>query len=389
MATYYDKLKQYTDVPKRAVQQPAMVIPQITAPVQNPGQAAVPPEIAKNAKTVIETESVSNDFQPIQNTYRMQAFTPEMEKQALEDAENSTAFSLIMDERNRRQQEYQDRMNNSAKAAKALAWTNLLTNLAKLGGMGNAPIIKEDTTHLFKAFNDVDKVRDLLMQNNDKYSTALTNAKLQYVQNARDTHNARERAIYDAYQKYAEAYNKAGLESRTRTKTRYEYDPNQQAKNALEQDKLRAQIAQINARKDLTEQQKAKIIAELEKGGSGSGKDKPFYEFENQNDGYTYRISKSKAVDIENYLGDIKAGKVAGVGPSLKKEVEDDLSILSRVFDADMKDAETLRIISKYLQKYPDLFRQFTNSATRVKTNKNTASSSFQQEEDDMTTSYE
>lgn len=387
MATYYDKLKQYTDVPKRAVHQPAMVIPQITAPVQSPGQAAVPPEIAKNAKTVIETESVSNDFQPIQNTYQMQAFSPEMEKQALKDAESATAFSLIMDERNRRQQEYQDRMNNSAKAAKALAWTNLLTSLAKLGGWGYAPVIKEDTTHLFKAFGDVDKMRDLLMQNNDKYSTALTNAKMQYVNNARTTHNARERAIYDAYQKYVDAYNKTGLESKTKTKTRYEYDPNKQAKNALEQDKLRAQIAQINARKDLTEQQKAKLIQELENGGKTN---KPFYEFENQNDGYTYRISKSKAVDIENYLGDIKAGKVAGVGPSLKKEVENDLSILSRVFDADMKDAETLRIISKYLQKYPDLFSQFTSSATRVKTNKNNASSSFQADEDeDITISYE
>lgn len=388
MATYYDKLKQYTDVPKRAVQQPAMVIPQVTAPVQNPGQAAVPPEIAKNAKTVIETESVSNDFQPIQNTYQMQAFTPEQEKQALKDAENSTAFSLIMDERNRRQQEYQDRMNNSAKAAKALAWTNLLTNLAKLGGMGNAPIIKEDTTHLFKAFNDVDKVRELMQQSDERYSTALTNAKLQHVNNARTAHNAREQAIYDARQKYVDAYNKTGLESRTKTKTKYEYDQNQQTKNALEQEKLRAQIAQINARKDLTDQQKAKLIKELENGGSADKK--PFYEFENKNDGYTYRISKSKAVDIENCLGDIKAGKVAGVGPSLKKEVEDDLALLKSRYTADMKDAETLRVISKYLQKYPDLFRQFTSSATRVKTNKNNASSTFQADEDeDITISYE
>lgn len=386
MTSLYDKLKQYTDVPKRTVQQPAVVIPQVNASVQNPVQAVVPPEIAKNAKTTIETESVSNDFQPIQNTYQMQAFTPEQEKQALKDAETSTAFGLIMDERNRMQQEYRDRLNNNTRAAKALAWTNLFTNLAKLGGWGYAPVIKEDTTHLFKAFGDVDRVRELMQQSDDKYSTALTNAKLQYVNNARTAHNAREKAIYDARQKYVDAYNKTGLESRTKIKAKYEYDPTKEGMDALRRQKLQADIEAIRARKDLTEQQKAKIIANLE---NGSSNNKPFYEFENRNDGYTYRISKSKAVDIENYLGDIKAGKVAGVGPSLKKEVEDDLSILSRVFDADMKDAETLRIISKYLQKYPDLFQQFTNSATRVKTNKNTASSSFQADEDDMTISYE
>lgn len=388
MSTLYDKLKPYTEPPQRRVQPagPVIVVPQPQP--QEPVQTAVPAEIANKAKTTIETESVSNDFKPIQNTYQIQPFTAQQEAQALKDAENSTAFGLIMAERDRKMQEYQNRLKDNTRAAKGLAWTNLFTNLAKLAGWGNAPVIKEDNTHMFKAFNEVDRMRDLLGQTGDKYSTALTNAKLQYVQNARDTHNARERAIYDAHQKYVDAFNKTGLESRTKTKTKYEYDPAKDDMDALKRQKLQAEIDSINARKDLTDQQKKKLIAELQNGGSGSKKD-AFYEFENKNDGYTYRISKSKAVDIENYLSDIKAGKVPGVDDTLRNEVEKDLALLKSRFTADMKDAETLRIISKYLQTYPDLFREFTNSAKRVKTQKNNISSSFQEDDSDIATAYE
>ena len=317
-------------------------------------------------KTTITTESKENDFQPMQNTYKVQPFTLEQEQQALKDAEKSTAFGLIMAERDRKQKEYQDKLNNSKRTAKYLAWTNLFTNLAKLGGWGNAPVVKEDTTHLFKAFNDVDNVRNLMDQSQDKYDTALTNARLQYVESKRNAHNAQQQAMYDASQKYVDAYNKLGADKSKKVTTKQEYDPYAKQQNELKQQKLQAEIDSIKARKDLSEQQKAKIIKEMQEGKPGSNK--PFYEFENKADGYTYKISKSKAVDIENYLADIRDGKIANVGSSLKEEVEDDLDVLNRTFNADMKDAETLRIISKYLQKYPDLFRDFINSAQRVKT---------------------
>ena len=345
-----------------------------------------PEEIARQkGKVIIEEESIGNDFQPIANNYKMQPFTAEQEKQALKDAENSTAFGLIMAERDRKMQEYQNRLADDTKRARTLAWTNLFTNLAKLGGWGYAPVVKEDTTPMFKAFNDVDNVRNLMEQAGDRYSTALTNSKLQYVSNARDMHNAREKAMYDANQKYVDAYNNAGMESRTKSKTKYEYDPNDAETDKLKRQKLQQEIEQIQARKDLTVAQKEKLIREAQQGGS---KKDPFYEFENSADGYTYRISKSKAVDIENYLTRIKNGEI-NLGPSIKKEVEDDLDILNRQFNADMKDAETLRIISKYMQKYPGMFNQFINSANRVKTTKNNPSSTFMEDDSDITTSYE
>lgn len=336
-----------------------------------------------NGKTKITTKEYINDFEPISNDYKINPFTKEMEEQALKDAENSTAFGLLMDERNKKIKQYEEKLAKNTKAAKYLAWTNLFTNLAKLGGWGYAPVVKEDNTHLFNAFNDVDNVRNMLEQTDDKYSAALTNAKLQYVNNARDTHNTREKAIYDANQKYVDAFNEAGLKKGKEITTTTEYDPNKDELNALKQDEIRARIKAVEARTDLTEQQKEKLKKEIEKGGKSS-EGKPFYEFENKNDGYTYRISKSKAVDIENYLADIKNGKISGIDSALKDEVEEDLSVLERAYDADMKDAETLRIISKYLQKYPGLFRKFLNGSNRVKT---TYNDSLDYQRDDQSTS--
>lgn len=381
MTTFREQLRKYTGDPNWKVGIPAAqpdVIPASqTGPT--PGNIAM-----EKGKQTVEQETISNDFTPIANTYQIQPFTKEQEAQALKDAEQSTAFGLIMAERDKKMKEYQDRLNNDVKRTRALAWTNLFTNLAKLGGMGYAPVVKEDTTHMFKAFNDVDNVRNLMSQVADRYSSALTNSKLQYVESAKVAHNAAQKARYDANQKYVDAYNKAGMESRTKTKTKYEYDPGQDETDRLKREKLNAEIKQIQAREDLTQAQKDKIIREMEQGSKDK---KPFYEFEHP-DGYTYRISQSKAVDIVNYLTRIQAGEI-DLGPTIKQEVEGDLNILANRYDADMKDAETLRIISKYMQKYPDLFRQFINSAQRTKTTKNNPSSTFVEDDSNMTIEYE
>lgn len=316
------------------------------------------------AKSKVVTEDTYDDFTPIVNNYTVKPFSAEQEAKAYQEAGKTSAFGALMAERNDKLEDYADRYKKNAETAKALAWGNLFTSLAKLGGWGAAPVIKSENKPLMTAFAEADKVRDLYDQTKYAYDTAGRQMRQSYVDAARATHAATEKAKYDAEQKRVDLANEAAMKSRNKTTTKYTYEND--PLEALKRKKLNAEIAAINARKNLNDQQKAKLMAEIQSGGSA----KPFYAYAGK-DGYTYNLTKSQAQDIVTILKQDKTNPPEGVSQQYLDKLDKDIGLLETALKYGQSDNATLAIISEYLSSNPERFQDILSRSNRVRTKSN------------------
>lgn len=316
------------------------------------------------AKSKVVTEERYDDFTPVFNNYTVKPFSVEQEAEAYQEAGNTSAFGALMAERNNKLKDYADRYKKNAETAKALAWGNLFTSLAKLAGWGSAPVVQEDTKPLMSAFQEADNIRDIYYKTKDAYDSKLNNTRLNYVESARATHNAKEKAKYDAEQKRVDLANEAAVKSRNKTTTKYTYEND--PLEALKRQKLNAEIAAIIARKDLTDQQKAKLIAEIQGGGSA----KPFYAYAGK-DGYTYNLTKSQAQDIVTKLKQDKINPPEGVSQQYLDKLDKDIGLLETALQYGQADNATLAIIAEYLSSNPERFQDILSRSNRIKTKSN------------------
>lgn len=316
------------------------------------------------AKSKVVTEETYDDFAPVVNNYTVKPFSAEQEANAYQEAGKTSAFGALMAERNDKLEDYADRYKKNAETAKALAWGNLFTSLAKLGGWGAAPVIKSENKPLMTAFAEADKVRDLYDQTKYAYDTAGRQMRQSYVDAARATHAATEKAKYDAEQKRVDLANEAAMKSRNKTTTKYTYEND--PLEALKRQKLNAEIAAINARKDLNDQQKAKLIAEIQGGGSA----KPFYSYAGK-DGYTYNLTKSQAQDIVTILKQDKTNPPEGVSQQYLDKLDKDIGLLETALQYGQADNATLAIIAEYLSSNPERFQDILSRSNRVRTKSN------------------
>lgn len=320
------------------------------------------PEDDKNqldgAKSVTVTEEKYTDtFTPEVNSYHVQPFSPEQENEAYNKSNKTSAFRTLMLERDGKLADYAIRHQNSVKNAKSLAWMNLFTNLAKFAGGGYAPVIKEDTTPMMKAFEEADKMRTLYDQTKYAYDQAGRQVRQKYVDSARATH--------DAEQKRVDLINEAAMKNRDKTTTKKTYE-RQDPLESLKKQKLQAEIASINARKDLSKAQKDKLIKEAEDKASGADK-KPFYSYASE-DGFTYNLNKSQAQDIVTRLKQDKNNPPKGVDNDYLAKLDDDIALLETALEYGQTDAATLAIIAEYLDSNPQRFSDILNRTPREKT---------------------
>jgi len=321
----------------------------------------------KVVKTVT-TEQTQYD-EPLQkNTYQKKTYTNEMAQQALEEAKKSAGFQSIVNQWKDKQLSLQQRQDKAIKNTKMLAWGNLFTNLAKIAGMGEAPVIPTDNTFLTKAFNEVDKLKDAYYSQRDMYNQAMENYKAQYAINHRKRFEDNEDANYKAAQKYTDDINNRITKSATKTKTVEKTDPFAQAnldikrselgikKDKAESDKLvnQARIQNYEARTD-------KIKSD------NSSKKDPFYVFDNPKDGYRYSIDISKGTDILNALARIKDKE--GISEELKKTIADDMALFSKQYSYGDKRDELRSIVSRYLNEFPEEFNELLSRVPREKIN--------------------
>lgn len=330
------------------------------------------PEDDKNqldgAKSVTVTEEKYTDtFTPEVNSYHVQPFSPEQENEAYNKSNKTSAFRTLMLERDGKLADYAIRHQNSVKNAKSLAWMNLFTNLAKFAGGGYAPVLKEDTTPMMKAFEEADKMRTLYDQTKYAYDQAGKQIRQKYVDSARATHDAYEKAKYDAEQKRVDLINEAAMKNRDKTTTKKTYEK-QDPLESLKKQKLQAEIAQINSRKDLNKAQKEKLIKEAQATASGRDKsNKPFYSYAGK-DGFTYNLNKSQAQDIVTRLKQDKNNPPKGVDTDYLAKLDDDIALLETALEYGQTDAATLAIIAEYLDSNPQRFSDILNRTPREKT---------------------
>ena len=346
------------------------------------------PEDDKNqldgAKSVTVTEEKYTDtFTPEVNSYHVQPFSPEQENEAYNKSNETSAFRTLMLERDGKLADYAIRHQNSVKNAKSLAWMNLFTNLAKFAGGGYAPVIKEDTTPMMKAFEEADKMRTLYDQTKYAYDQAGRQVRQKYVDSARATHDAYEKAKYDAEQKRVDLINEAAMKNRDKTTTKKTYE-RQDPLESLKKQKLQAEIASINARKDLSKAQKDKLIKEAEDKASGADK-KPFYSYAGK-DGYTYNLTKSQAQDIVTKLKQDMNNPPEGLSQQYLDKLDDDIGLLETALKYGQSDNATLAIIAEYLSSNPERFQDILSRSNRVTTKSNVTFTPDTEEEEDIDT---
>lgn len=341
-------------------------------------------KILQGAKSATVTEeSYNQPFSPEMNGYQVKPFSPEEEGDAYNNSQKTSAFRSLMSERDTKLVDYALRHQKNAESAKALAWGNLITNLAKLGGWGYAPVVKEDNAPLMKAFAEVDRMRELYDRTSDAYNQAGRQMRQNYIESARAAHNASEKAKWDAEQKRVDLINEAALKNRAKTTTKRTYEDSSMDK--LKEQKIRAEIASINARRDLTKQQKAKLIKEAEDKASGADK-KPFYSYAGK-DGYTYNLTKSQAQDIVTKLKQDKNNPPEGLSQQYLDKLDKDIGLLETALKYGQSDNATLAIIAEYLSSNPERFQDILSRSNRVTTKSNvTFTPDTEEEEEDIDT---
>ena len=325
--------------------------------------------------TTITKKEKQNPSEIATNDYTMKPFTTEMEQAALTAAQTSSPFQMLMSRRDERLKDYKERSRNAARNAKMLAWGNLFTNLAKIAGGGWAPVVKEDTGFLDKAFAEADDLRQNYYKTDQAYSDALDNYKMAYVENARKAHQASEQAKYEAAEKAAAAQNRLNLENTTTTETKTVVDPTKamdqerkdkelgikQTKLKLEKDKNAADIEKIRSQKNYYDTRSKNTE-------SSSSKKGVLYEFDNPKDGFRYSIDESRGTDIVNALTRIKN---SSDNKKLREEIESDIGLLTKQFSYGDKKDEKRSIVAKYLNMFPDEFADILSRSHRVKIERN------------------
>lgn len=300
------------------------------------------------------------------NDYVKQQFTPEMEAAALEAAKNSSAFQDLMTRRNERMSAYGQRAQNAENAVKGLAWTNLFTNLAKIAGMGYAPVVKEDTGFLDRAFAEADALRKNYYQRDDEYTDMLEKYKSSYVDAARAAHNKSEEEKYKAAQQTAKDKNRLALENTTTTTKIVEENPFKQAEHDREEKLHPLQEKKIVAQTNAANASAAKANAKA----GGADNDKVVYTYANPDDGYSYEITESSARDIKQILSAIS--EKTKDNPVLKKQLDDDIGFIAESMEYGAQRAALGDLVAKYIGRYPEEFKDILNRSNKRKTINNT-----------------
>lgn len=316
-----------------------------------------------NIVKTVRTQQTEYDQPLLQNTYQPKEYTNQMAQKALEDAEQSAGFLSIVDQWKNKNKELQQRKQQAVQNTKMLAWGNLFTNLAKIAGMGNAPVIQNDTGVLNKAFSEVDKLRDLHYATKDAYDNAKASYKMQYAQNDRQQFQANEAARYKATQKFVDDTNEKILKGGKKTTTVEKSDPYAKAKHDREEQELsiKRQIAQsqINLNNARAESQ----------GENKSSKDIAYIY--RPDDGKEYYIDNSLAQDIEERLKSLTPG-VLQMTVTEGQMYNDYYNMTHDEFGADKqkKDSPTLgQIAAHFLKRYPNAFKDIVAKA-KTKTGK-------------------
>lgn len=321
----------------------------------------------KKQITTTKTVTKSNDSEVAVNNYQMKPFTPEMEAAALKAAQESSAFKSLMNKRSERLKQQGARVKSAEDAAKTLAWTNLFTNLAKIAGMGNAPVVGEQTGFLSDAFAQADALRKSYYAKDDEYENMLDKYKTSYVDAARAAHLKAETEKYKAESQRVKDQNLLGRENTTTTTTTVEDNPYKQAQEQREQELHPLKKQQVIAQTNSANASAAKAASEAEKGGKNG--DKVIYTYANAKDGYSYQITRSDALKTKQKLLALSA---KATNEDLKQKLDDDIAFLGEAYKYGGSDAALAEIVAKYLDEYPEEFADILNRSKRTKTRSNT-----------------
>lgn len=291
----------------------------------------------------------------------MSPFTDEQEKAAAKAAEQTSVWQDLMNQRDTKLKDLEEKKKKSGNAAKWLAWSNLVTQLAKLAGGGWAPVVKDDTTYLTDAFKEADRIRGLYDATKEQYDSAAHKYKAGYIDNARAAHYQREKAAFDSAQKLVDAQNKLGLQQGVKTTTSYEYKAKDEELNALKRDKLNAEIDYIYSRKDLTDAQKTKYKAFV------SGGNKPYLRYIG-NDGYAYNLDESAARRLVQIIKKDYDNAADKSGPYYEA-LKDDLSMITKSIENFGENNAAIKdILSKYLynENVPQEIKDVLKTVNRI-----------------------
>ena len=347
-------------------------------------------EEPENQNKIVTTKVTTkeNDTPIAVNEYKKSPFTAEMEAAAMKAAKESSAFQSLMNKRNERMKVHGERVTNAEKATKALAWTNLITNLAKLAGWGYAPVAKEDTGFLTDAFAKADALRNTYYNQGEKYEDMLEKYKTSYVDAARKAHQKTEEEKYKAAGEEAKAKNQLAKENTTTTTTTTEVNPYKEAKDVRENEMHGVNVAKGKAQTEAAKAQAAAANARAEATSGKASGDKVIYVYPNPKDNYSYQITKSDARAIKQILLDTLNDKnpVDEKSSSLRKsiamgnvkeELKDDIAMITEAFKYGSQDSALADIVNKYLNRYPDMFGDILKRSKRQKTHQNTEEISF------------
>lgn len=353
----------------------------VIEPIVEDNAQGIEPEKQKEIVTTKVTTN-KNDSPIAVNEYKKSPFTAEMEAAAMKAAEESSAFQSLMNKRNERMKVHGERATNAEKATKALAWTNLITNLAKLAGWGYAPVVKEDTSFLTDAFAKADALRNTYYNQGEKYEDMLEKYKTSYVDAARKAHQKTEEEKYKAAGEEAKAKNQLAKENTTTTTTTTEVNPYKEAENIR---KGEMHVVNKNKGEAQTEAAKAQAAAANARAEAAADKakgDKVIYVYANPKDGNSYQITKSDArvirqmlIDTLNDKNDINEEssllRKSIAMRKAKEELKDDIAMITEAFEYGSQDSALADVVNKYLTRYPDMFSEILKRSKRQKTHQN------------------
>lgn len=332
------------------------------------------------------TTTKKNDSEVAVNNYQIKPFTAEAEAAALKAAEESSAFQSLMNKRNERMQAFGTRAKKAEDATKALAWTNLFTNLAKIAGMGHAPVVREDTGFLSQAFSQADALRKNYYAREDAYEDMLDKYKMSYVDAARSAHQKREVEKYKAAGEEAKAKNRLALENTTTTTTTKTTDPFKEA-DANRKDEAQKQKKIEQGWKKEMHDKKLKLVEAQTKAAnnkadkSESGDEKLLFTYPHT-DGNSYQITRSDGRIIKQRL--VSAGEKL-TNKKLKQQLENDIALIDQAMEYGGQDSALADLVAKYINVFPEEFKDVLLRSKRTKTHSN-ENIEFQPESDNEET---
>lgn len=326
-----------------------------------------------------KTTTKKNDSEVAVNNYQIEPFTAEAEAAALKAAGESSAFQSLMNKRNERMQAFGTRAKKAEDATKALAWTNLFTNLAKIAGMGHAPVVREDTGFLSQAFSQADALRRNYYAREDAYEDMLDKYKMSYVDAARNAHQKQEIEKFKAAGKEAEAKNKLALQNTTTTTTTTTTDPFKEADANRKDEEQKQKKIEQGWKKEMHDK-KLKLVEAQTKAAnnkadkSESGDEKLLFTYPHT-DGNSYQITKSDGRLIKQKLLEINErsskDEVFKGNKKLKEQLEDDIALIDQAMEYGGQDSALADLVAKYINVFPEEFKDVLLRSKRTKTHSN------------------